>query len=657
MLPLLLTLALQTSAPDFGGEGPLRNATFLPVSAAATAEIARGDRAWAAVKAGREASKARTEAFDAWREALLVSETGECVLLEALDEATEGLWPDPDFTHHRRSEGVAPAVLRRLHALPAEERTAWSARFETLSLASLDASGSDAAQLARIERDLPLTSGAARAALRLADAAFERAALADAGAWLARARRHVGTSGELAQALEARAHHIEAFAPPKNLEEAWRSASDLKEEGALRLEGGPQFGRRSADTLGRGVEPGLVWLNDGRVIIQSARALIRLELNGTARRHELGKVLPIDYPGSRPGRLPYASASSGGWPMLPATDGRDVVLVIGRGRGGAGNALACVRFDERGLPVPRWARSDAGWLRASEGTTEELATRWNYQPGPLVHGGRVYVQARETAAGAGSEAAGARISILAFDLEDGALLWKRLLTKAADLRADIGGRFGSASGPSSPGQPLAAREGRIFVGTNVGLGTLIDALDGRILWSFRSRRRDAEAAGWPGSRPAQFGSSGELYWTPFDSDHLYVLNAGPDLGAGLLRSAPRPLGEGEDLLTAREGQTLLFGRAGARWTLTARDRDWDRRDSLYLARGESFRGAGLASDARVWAASDRGLYCFDRTRDLFLDSVHRLADAGGGRGGTVYARGPRILVLGEDTLWTFRVPE
>ena len=61
-----------------------------------------------------------------------------------------------------------PAVLRRLHALPAEERTAWSARFETLSLASLDASGSDAAQLARIERDLPLTSGAARAALRLA---------------------------------------------------------------------------------------------------------------------------------------------------------------------------------------------------------------------------------------------------------------------------------------------------------------------------------------------------------------------------------------------------------------------------------------------------------------------------------------------------------
>jgi len=655
MLALLLALALQTSTPDLGGEGPLRNATFLPTAAEASAEIARGDRAWASLQAGQGTAKARSEAFDAWREALLLSQPGDCVLLEALDEEVESLWPDPDHTHHRRSEGVAAAVLRRLHVLTEAERNAWRERFESLSISALAAAGTDRAQLARVERDLPLTSGAARAALRLADVAFEHGALVDANSWLARARTHTNSEGSLAQAVAARANAIATLAPRKSQDEAWRTASNLKDEGSLRIEGGPRFGRKSGDALGRGVEPGLVWMNDGRVVVQSARALLRLDTDGKAQRHELGRALPIDYPGSRfPGLLPYASASSGGWPMLPATDGRDLIMVVGRGRNDHGNAICCLRFDERGLPVPRWTRSDEGWLRAGEEEPQVEETRWNFQPGPLVHGGRVYVQAREIAAGA--EASGERIWLCAFDLTDGALLWKRFLTKAADLRSDIGGRFGPRSGPSSPGQPLSVSSGgRIFVGTNVGLGTLVDAVDGRIVWNFRSRRRDPESPGWPGSRRASFGRSGEVYWAPFDSDFLYVLNASPDLGQGLLRTAPRPIGEGEDLLTADESQTLLLGRAGPRRTLTARDADWDRRDSLFLARGEAFRGAGLASQARVWVATGRGLYCFDRTRDLFLESVQRLADAGGGVGGAVYARGARIIVLGADTLWTFRV--
>ena len=75
--------------------------------------------------------------------------------------------------------------------------------------------------------------------------------------------------------------------------------------------------------------------------------------------------------------------------------------------------------------------------------------------------------------------------------------------------------------------------------------------------------------------------------------------------------------------------------------------------SAFLGRAEHFTGAGLASGERALVASDRTLYMYDRTRELYLQSAVPLEDAAGNMGGTVFARGSKVWMLGLDTIWTF----
>ena len=51
-------------------------------------------------------------------------------------------------------------------------------------------------------------------------------------------------------------------------------------------------------------------------------------------------------------------------------------------------------------------------------------------------------------------------------------------------------------------------------------------------------------------------------------------------------------------------------------------------------------------------STDRGLYLFDRARDLLLLDFCPLPAEGGSRGGAVYARGDTIVVVGENGLWS-----
>jgi hypothetical protein len=78
-----------------------------------------------------------------------------------------------------------------------------------------------------------------------------------------------------------------------------------------------------------------------------------------------------------------------------------------------------------------------------------------------------------------------------------------------------------------------------------------------------------------------------------------------------------------------------------------------------LGAGEAFAGEGLASSSRLWFATTRNLLLLDRTRELFaLDSASlkplRTQDRlPGFPGGSVFARGSTVCVLGATSLWVF----
>jgi outer membrane protein assembly factor BamB len=395
-------------------------------------------------------------------------------------------------------------------------------------------------------------------------------------------------------------------------------------------------------------------MRDGSLVIHVPLMLARVDRDGGVERFPISGLRGLSNE-----MQPFASSSSGGWPLLMATEGDSLWMVVGRGGPRADNALACVGFDEGGLPFTRWVLGVRGLIQAE--SDEPVAARadmlgegtWGWQPGPVLHEGKLFVQARQLPEEDG-ETRGERVWLCAFDAWTGRLIWKRDLGRPADLGQESAGRFGSGALASSPGMPLALVSGRVFVGTNAGSCSLVDAVDGRLVWSFKNRRREEGAVGWAGSRPPSMalGPAGvnTLSWAPFDSDYLYELRAEPDLGRGLLSGRPWEQGEAIDVVTLDARGAVLLGRSGSRRVVLERRPGEETKLRLYLGRAERFGGRALASQERVLLTSDRALYLFDRSRELLLLTAVPLEEGGGGG---VWAAGDRIWVLGEDALWTF----
>jgi hypothetical protein len=129
------------------------------------------------------------------------------------------------------------------------------------------------------------------------------------------------------------------------------------------------------------------------------------------------------------------------------------------------------------------------------------------------------------------------------------------------------------------------------------------------------------------------GDDTTLLWAPMDSDRLYALRpeppaSAPDEAAAVLAGPPAPL---------RDASALLR----------------DRVDALDLGEDERFAGLGLVSEDRVWIATDRSVYLFDRSRELYLLDAADLPEIAGAGGGDLVARGPHVLVVGPSAIWSF----
>lgn len=657
---------LQDDLP-LGGEGPLRNSTFLPQHPEATEELARGDQAWSrASVGGAGASLERVAAFDAWARALAESSTGDGVRV-ALDGRTAGPWDDSDGTSVRRSEGVETAVLRRLLSIPTIDRSAWSERFDAAARAALEDAAQSLEALGEVERRFPVTRPAALAALRCADAALEVGRPVSAKTWCRRARLHAEFAPDPERLLDAISER-ESLAEkliPESESEAWEDATALQLIYSGRIESARTFGRMGEPPpYGRDLIPGATFLDDGDLIIQTAFTLlwvdsesIDLSQGGVRSRVLWRDVLP----GEQDPR-PWVTPSAGGWPMMPVSKGREVVVIVDRGL--AGRFIRDVAYPAKGnhlmnLRISDEGRVDIDWHLSPDDPVEltrilGLKGSYEWQPGPVIHEDLVLVQARRLSE-PNEEGAfeGDDLWLFALERQSGELRWSRLLTDAADLR----GSLGRGSGIPTTAMPLLVEDGVVLVGTNVGLVSVYDIADGRHLWTLRTQRRLAEEPGWPGSTPPRLssstGSAPAAVVTPFDSEFAYLLPLQGVIGDRFFLEAPLARNGLIDMASAA-GSELWLGRDGRHRALLARAKGAPPRSLLYLDEGERFTGSPAVSRGRVLLATDRSLLLLDRERELYLLDSAALPDEGAGRGGTVFTHGSRAVVLGSDTYWVAR---
>ncbi len=673
-----------------GAEGPLQNDTFVPRDEAAEAALHEGDRALARSRSSaREdtSRRARLEAFQAWQRALEGSEAGAAV---AVLEANES----GSAARARLFEGVEAGLVRRLSNLAPAELAAWTSFADQTAAPLFERAGFERAAttsaLTRRLRGAPATRWAARAALAAGDAALEAGRTQAARAWFERAATHVRLAGseaaEEASALAVRRDYLARGRPAQADEPAWERGRTLalEEHGFVPLVDDSRFIPRNELQVGAGLRPGAAFFADGSVVVQTPRLLrlLRTEPGGglvQARVTVLDDLLrsAFDPPGYR-----NAFPDGPAWPLRPAVAGSFVALVHGADYDGP-NALCVLRVaDEE--PRDRLALTTAipsgfelVWavsgdrFGASGGAfrlVDELAplADGEFQPGPVVVEDRVLAQVRLY----DPRGLDVRSWLVAFELASGRLLWSRYLAKGSDFERETSRFRSSGAGERLAAQPLTSSGSTVLVGTNLGLVAAVDALDGRILWKLRTRRRPGHVDGWTGREPLPvLGTEDELTVAPFDSDRLYRLRAraaiGPDPLADILAAPPLPSGSAQALVGGDADEVLVLARAGAERTLLAL-RAGERREALYLAPGETFSGHALTGAKRALAATDRGLYLFDRERDLFLLDVASLprprtlsgAPRGGSGvprvGGDVLARGQRVLVVGPLGMWIFK---
>jgi hypothetical protein len=690
-----------TSAAAFDGEGPLDNDSFLPVAADAAEALARGDRAFAQLARktpADPAARAWIDVFEGWRGALASSRTGDIVPPRARAQpGDEPLpWPDPDGTAGadpaRRADGVEYAILRRLLALEPAVRAVWTQRFSPLARTALE-SAADEPSFAAVERSFPATESAVRAALVLCERELERGHVDAARAWLERAQRHtalvVPRSDVLERGVALRARMLDELARPAAAVDVWTSANDMAPRTALMIDesqvrAGQAAGGAAMLAPGTGLRPGMTFLGDERAAVhvpglngEERVALVDLARGRRTALFEPRKLEALAATGWRWSYL-YRPQQMPGWPLLPVSDGEALVLVIGRQGREGGNVLACIeiepdpRPDWPPLPRLRWALRD-GQRCSRNGELDELGAgagqRLEFQPGALIRDGRVFVLAREFAPGDATAAvisgrpdaqAEIRTWLIAVDLAGGSTVWKTELGTGVETARERARLMSSATGTSAA-QPLAEVGGRIFAGTHTGLGALIDAADGRVAWTLKNRRRAGDRRGWTGARPPVDAARRSVLWAPADSDRLYWLRGEPDLdGRGLFLHRPRAIGSGEVLIGGGADDALVLGRTACERELFA----WNANSgatatSPTLAPDEWFGGDGIASAQRALFATNLGLYLLDRARDVLLVDYTGLKleapapQTLGLPGGSLWARGRCVCVLGLSTLWIF----
>jgi len=611
MIAVALLVAL-AQEPRRANDLPLRNDCVLGISKELGDELARGD----------ELPAGSAQAFDAWRNALLIGAA-----------APDTLAPLPEA--QRGGECAELAVLRRLGALGADGWNAWRARFEELARGELARTPNAEDALERFVAAHAGTDSAARAALRLADLARERGDEQGARAALLRAR----AQGPLVPTLEAA---LQRRGLPRPAEPS-RARPQL--EALFQLELKPE--EAQADwTAPRRAGAALAELGDGRILWWTAGALRAVDGAGKLETLDLAALSPASGWSWIP---PFRDEASPWSPTLIARGTRALVL-LGRARGSEGNVFAALEFAAIARPELAWAWCASGLRLGEDESSRALpAGLWEYQPGACESAGRVYLLARRYVAAPDAQLQvdelHAETWCLALESSNGALLWQRRLGQGADPATRDPARRPEARGFCAPADPLALADGRLWCSTGLSWLSLVDLPAGRVLGSWRAGL-DAEGVGTRALMVAPSGS-----WQPAASDWCY--RAEPGAGFEFEPS------DGSVEVARTGGRSWYIrdslGHVRIESRLTSAP---NARTGVALPLGERAQ-AILALGPEVLAlATGRALYCFDDRDPARLVARARLPEAAHGApagSGALLASGERIWCAVGASLAAFRL--
>lgn len=658
MWPLVL-VALATAPPvstlhrgedPWHSKGSFGNDTYLPHDLAFERILAAADETLAAES--HDATHAGV--FSAWNAALGGAPPKTWVRWD-----TSMHWQaadaDPPLWSDRRTEGLSGAILLRQAQGGGALHAAWTHFIEAEAQAALESTLTLGVEhlrgpLAALHARYPGTQASVRAALLCHELDAERGRSHHARSWLVHAEQGARLFNDeaLLSAVAARRAH-----PAVTEGEAWELANDWELVDFAIL----------TDELGSpasGVS-GITRWNTDQVFIQSAGIGWTLGSHGGAQAFALRELAhrsgqPLAQGWARPGSA---------WRHRPSAHGDLVFSVVGRVRDARSNALFAYRPGTS--PAPRWSLGEGGW-RDAEGRQLASITRalgpgaWEFQPGPIVVDDLLIAQARRWDLEEDSghlnlvDPARPEALALAFDLTDGALIWRTSLARGSDLFGDPGARFAAIRTPASSAPPPLLCGTSLVFATGMGACVALDLTGGRPQRAVLGRRVEGGLSS--AARPIATSPSSTL-WIPHGGDAAYELALGqahPLLSASPFLRPPRAGTAWSSIIGAHQGRPLVALARGGRHQIELIAHAGERAHrSVQLSPGEVLLGAHALGSKRLLTASDQGLFVFDLERQLYLVghiplSAHRVCLPEG-----LVAAGDRLWALTDEGVYRLRV--
>ncbi|HHI80538.1 MAG TPA: hypothetical protein ENK02_11215 [Planctomycetes bacterium] len=208
----------------------------------------------------------------------------------------------------------------------------------------------------------------------------------------------------------------------------------------------------------------------------------------------------------------------------------------------------------------------------------------------------------------------------------GKLLWSRDLVRGAPLTKDLAehrqeglrGRF------FRPERPILD-QGRLYIGTGLGMTFCLDPLDGTPLWSFRYARLpslgDREE---PWERGSIAGGS-RIWHCPSDSNFLYLLRKDPGMES-VLQRLPLPKGSLRFFLGSLGDRAYFLRRdwlemGPVRLSFPEKPAPHPRYDAPPIQPGERLLFPPVLTGSYLLQVSDKTLYLNEIARDLYYTKV------------------------------------
>ncbi len=225
-----------------------------------------------------------------------------------------------------------------------------------------------------------------------------------------------------------------------------------------------------------------------------------------------------------------------------------------------GDVLACYPLGSQG--AVRWVTpTNAHDVNESHSDFLQSLT---LSPAPATGGGNIYVAARHH-----SEQEMGYFAI-AYDADTGEVQWyQRVATRLAETS-----RFRGSAPATGALAPPIYDGGMLFVQTNAGAVSALDALTGTIRWTFKYKRRegtqprggvvinDDDEAGWANNAP--ISHRGVTYFAPMDSKRLLVMLGRTGDFLRQFPSTDREVADLEYMLGVVDDALILQGRSRVR---------------------------------------------------------------------------------------------